>query len=61
MSQIHINKVVDNKGVISNQQRCQNPLSVRCQYVTSTCLKASKLVVNSEMPSIVSSNQRGAN
>ena len=61
MSQIHISKVVDNKRAISNQQRCQNPQPVRYQSVTSTCLKASKVGVNSDMPSIVSSNQRGAN
>ena len=61
MSQIHINKMVDNIGAISNQQRCQNPLPVRCQSVISTCLKASKVGVNSDRPSIVSSNQRAAN
>ena len=60
MSQIQINKVTDSKGAILNQQRRQNPLPERCRSVTST-LKASKVGVNSGMPSIISSNQRGAN
>ena len=36
VSPIQINKVADSKGAISNQQRCQNPLPIRCQSVTTT-------------------------
>ena len=51
MSQIQIN----NKGAISNQQRCQNPLPVRCRSVTNN-LKASKIGVNSGKFSSINPN-----
>ena len=57
MKQIKIHKVTDNKGVISNQQRCQNPLPVRRRYVASS-LKATKVGVNSGMPSIMFKSTR---